>query len=170
MGYNDTQIEKVGKSLEDSLKSNEYLMGLVKIDQKLYKSLLEKALIEYTSKKENVDGILNNKVVSSKIQSDVLNAAIKIIENDPKTYQPFIKFTQSDDLLNQFFKAGLMTYLEDKGHENVIFKEETPFKSYKFSSSLAPNGELTFKLPTNFTTNKEVRIYDYENGVEIKTI
>jgi hypothetical protein len=170
MGYNDTQIEKVGKSLEDSLKSSEYLMGLVKIDQKLYKSLVEKSLIEYTSKKENIDGILNNTVVNSKIKSDVLNAAIKIIENDPKTYQPFIKFSQSDDLLNQFFKAGLMTYLEDKGHENVTFKEETPFKSYKFSSSLVPNGELTFKLPTNFTTNKEVRLYDYENGVEIKPI
>ena len=170
MGYNDTQIEKVGKSLEDSLKSSEYLMGLAKIDQKLYKSLVEKSLIEYTSKKENIDGILNNTVVNSKIKSDVLNAAIKIIENDPKTYQPFIKFTQSDDLLNQFFKAGLMTYLEDKGHENVTFKEETPFKSYKFSSSLVPNGELTFKLPTNFTTNKEVRLYDYENGVEIKPI
>jgi len=170
MGYNDTQIEKVKKSLEESLRNSEYFMGLAKIDQKLYKTLLEKALIEYTSKKENIDGILNNKVVGSKIQSDVLNAAIKIVENDPKTYQKLISFTQSDDLLNQFFKAGLMTYLEDKGHENVTFKEETPFKSYKFSSSLVPNGEITFKLPTNFTTNKEVRLYDYENGVEIKTI
>jgi hypothetical protein len=170
MGYNDTQIEKVGKSLEDSLKSSEYLMGLVKIDQKLYKSLVEKSLIEYTSKKENIDGILNNKVVGSKIQSDVLNEAIEIVENDPNTYKSFKSVANESTLLNEIFKGELMTYLEDKGHQNITFNGETPFKSYKFSSNLIPNGEILIKLPTNFKKGYDVRKYDYENGIEIKTI
>jgi hypothetical protein len=170
MGYNDTQIEKVGKSLEDALKNNKYLMGLAKINEKLYKTLLEKAIIEFLSKKQNIDGILNNTKTKESIKNDVLNSAIKLIENDPKTYQPFISITQSDELLNQFFKAGLTTYLEDNGHQNVVIKDEIPFKSYNFSSSLIPNGKLTFKLPTNFAKNKEVMTYDYDNGVQVTKI
>jgi hypothetical protein len=170
MGYNDTQIEKVKKSLEESLRNSEYFMGLAKIDQELYKTLLEKVLIEYTSKKENIDGILNNTIVKSKIGPAVLNLAIKHQENDPNTYKPFKSVTNESTLLNEIFKGELMTYLEDEGHQNITFNGETPFKSYKFSSNLIPNGEILIKLPTNFKKGYDVRKYDYENGIEIKTI
>jgi len=169
MGYNDTQIEKVGKSLEESLRNNKYFMGLAKINEELFNTLLEKALIEYTSKKENIDGILNNTIVKSKIESDVLKSAIKLMEEDKETFKPFIDIsTTTSDELNKTFKEELMIYLEDKGHQNITFNSEVPFKSYKFSSNLIPNGEILIKLPTNFKRLGNVWNYDYDNGVEIK--
>lgn len=169
MGYNDTQIEKVGKSLEDALKNNKYLMGLAKINEKLYKTLLEKAIIEFLSKKQNIDGILNNTKTKKSIENDVLKAGVKLIENDPNTYKPFIDITNTtSDELNKIFKEELTSYLEDKGHQNITFNSEVPFKSYKFSSNLIPNGEILIKLPTNFKRPGNVWNYDYDKGVEIK--
>jgi hypothetical protein len=167
MNYTDEQIEKVVTVFNDEqIKNNKYFAGLVKINKELTQELLNKVFLEYLSKKENIDNILNGSKTIETLKNDLLNSAIKMIESDLK-YKELTDIVFPPEVINELFKSELIYYLGTLGHKNINFNKEDPLKSYIISSSLIPNGEIKFKITPNFKTNADVMEYDFKNGIEI---
>lgn len=169
LNFNNVQIEKIMTETKKSLDNSDFFVRLAKLDEERFKKLQEELLLKYFSKRQNGETILDDKIISKQLSSDLEKRAVEMVEENPETYKPFYSFVMSEETINNTFKTELMTYLENIGHENVEIVDESPFKTYKFSSSITPNGLITIVDPTNFKTSRDARNFDYEKGIQIST-
>lgn len=169
-GYNEEQSEKIANELKKALENDPLAKKLAEIDQKLFEELSEKLLIDYISNKSNTDNILSGLLKTPEITKD-LNAAAKkeIVENKElyEKYVAIVSVTYTAQEMNNGLREDLQNELEKKGYTNATITDIKPLVSYKFTTPLNKNGEITINkkiTPENFLE------IDYTKDITIKEI
>ena len=169
-GYDDDQSEKIANELKTSIDSNTFLKKLAEIDNKLFAELTEKLLIDYVSNKSNTDGILSGSLGSQEITKSLNELAKKEITENKEMYKKYttiIDVMFSPQEINDVLKDDLQIELMKRGYEDATITDVKSLVSYKFTTPLNKNGEITINktiTPENFP------YIDYTKDITIKEI
>jgi len=161
-GYSDVQIEKITNDVKKSIDLSEFFVKIAKLNNDLYKKLVNDVLLEFVSKKENLEKILNG---VSEDGAELVRIAENKIRNNEE-YQILLTVLPDQERLNTSLKQRIVSkLLEPKGFTNSEITDVIPLEKYNFTSDENKSGEIV--VNKKILEPSDINSIDYDNDFNL---
>jgi hypothetical protein len=161
-GYDDTQIEKITNDVKKSIDLSGFFQKIVELNSDVYKKLLNDVFLEFVSKKENLEKILNG---VNEDDAELVRIAENKIRNN-EDYRIFLTVLPDKEKLNTSLKQRIiLKLLEPKGFTNSKITDVIPLEKYNFTSDENKSGEIV--VNKKILGPSDINSIDYDNDFNL---